>query len=179
MTTISLLSNEGGIVNFPRDVLQYTGFLEMLHRRHHGDGPIKTGIDEFDLKLTETICVLGCFPQSYPDELHPVGFPSLKDLADYMIIENAFGDTTSDLLNDFLFHMGLGEFQTVKGKHMKPKRKHVRPTVEIGTNCQMDDVCLDQILRDEYELFINRWMTMSIEPMVVEDDTDSDFYFDD
>jgi len=102
---IEFLSLEGTIVAIQADLVQYIGLLEMLSRR--SEKPFKTNINAFDLRLIECICDLNCLPNSHQAKLHPMGFATFQEMAEYVSLEIDQEDEKNEYLNDFLAYMGL------------------------------------------------------------------------
>jgi hypothetical protein len=178
MDPIPFLSEEGAIVQFPRDLLRYTSLLEMLDRRHSGNGPIKTGVAEVDLRLTEAICATGILPCSQQQILQPKGFQSYQDLADYMgITDIDLNDKENHALNEILSYLGLPEFHTMKSKKHKPSKK---PSRRCPFHCVTVHSPKPVATEDEDgQLILNRWTIMPEESYPIYDDEWSDDWSDD
>ena len=166
--SIPFLSNEGLVVTFPQELLQYTQFLEMLYRRHESF-PIKTGLQHFDLQLTKAICDLGLLPCSHQTVLNPEGFTSFQELIDYVGITGDFYQDKQDLyLNDILSYLGLPEFCVIKRKKTKKKWS---PT---SYKCHQNISVIDQLISDVDEVELNRW----IQPCQLTDALSYDYDYD-
>lgn len=108
---VSLLSSEGFVYPWLNDLLQGSGFLEMLVRRNIANDPIVTNLSRKDLKLCETILTLGVYPCPYEYKLKPEGFATATELGDYMDllwVDKESIDWNNEYLNDFLVSLGYG-----------------------------------------------------------------------
>jgi hypothetical protein len=173
-TTIPFLSEEGNIINFPGNLLQYTDLLEMLHRRRSGDNPIKTGVTERDLLLTEAICATGVLPCEQQETLRPQGFPSFSDLVGYMGITGIeLNDKENKAINELLSYLGLPEFQAIKPKKKthggKAKHACIGPyTPDLREVAEEDE---------DGQIILSRWTKMPKDAYAYYDDYD-DYWWD-
>lgn len=179
MDTIQFLSDEGIIVDFPRDLLQYTALLDMLHRRHTPDtGPIRTSVALLDLQLTEAICATGILPCDRQKIINPKGFQSYQDLVDYMGISGIdLIDKKCKLINDILSYLRVPEFQLVKNKD-KNKNRGKKKQVTCAHVTTKDDILQEVAKENENgEIILNRW-TRTPETMDYPYSSDDDYMSD-
>ena len=158
MSMISFLADDDSIVEFPKNLLQYTNFLEMLFRRK-SENIIKTGVNQYDLQLTKAICALNFIPSSRQTIIRPVDFSSFDELCDYMgIIGIEFEDKTDKYLNDFLSYMGELTFHIVNHIKMRKSWAHWRSR-STPVKAQINlTIVTDDDVDENGQIVLNRWI---------------------